>query len=250
MKRCLFLYAYMISYLLTSLSCVKNESASVDQEADKQYYPLAVGKYREYVVDSILYRQGRFLDSVHTFIREEITDKYRDTIGDIYTMSRSIRKKSNDTWLPTATYTVRLNQNKVIFNQANLNFISLVFPILAPVNWDGLALIQTDQSFNVNGETMEIYQNWDPFKIKVAAKAEKIGPSNFTNVITVLQTDIEDILSRRYAVEKYARGVGLVYKEMIVLDCNNTVNPCASNVPWDKRATKGFILRQTITQFN
>jgi hypothetical protein len=250
MKRGVFVHAFIFIMMMTCMSCVKNESTTVDLESDKQYYPLSVGKYRDYVVDSILYRQGRFLDSVHTLIHEEILDKYRDTIGDVFTISRSIRKKAVDPWLRTATYTVRLHQNKIIYNVANLNFIPLTFPIRVPLQWDGLAMINTDQSFDVNGENMAIYQNWDIFKIKEAPKTEKIGSSNFNSVVTIIQTDVEDIVSRRYAVEKYAKGIGLVFKEMMVLDCNNTVNPCATNVPWDKRATKGFVLRQTITQFN
>jgi len=69
-------------------------------------------------------------------------------------------------------------------------------------------------------------------------------------VISILQTDEEDILAKRYSLEKYAKGVGLIYKELTVLDCNNTINQCSDNVPWGQRATKGFLLKQFITKYN
>ncbi|MEP7324248.1 MAG: hypothetical protein ABI761_20120 [Saprospiraceae bacterium] len=245
-----FIYPSVLILFIFIGACVSNENENLDLGNDQAFFPLTIGKYREYQVDSILYRQGRFLDSVRSYVREEITGSYKDTIGTLFIILRSVRKKTTDPWLASASYTARVDPYRVVYNQDNLNFIPLVFPLKAGTNWDGLALIQTDQTFNVNGESIEIYQNWDPFKIEDEIKAEKIGALNFIEVVTVLQTDEDDILSKRYSIEKYAKGVGLVYKEMTVLDCNNTVNQCSTSVPWDKRATKGFILRQTITKNN
>lgn len=239
----------LILYILIG-ACVSNENENLDLDKDQAFFPLTIGKYREYQVDSLLYRQGRFLDSVRSYAREEITGSYKDTVGNLFIILRSVRKNPTDPWLPSASYTARVDPYRVVYNQANLNFIPLVFPLKAGTHWDGLALIQTDQTFNVNGESIEIYQNWSPFKIENEIKAEKAGSLNFNEVVTVLQSDEDDILSKRYSLEKYAKGVGLVYKEMTVLDCNNTVNQCSTSVPWSKRATKGFILRQTITKNN
>lgn len=116
----------------------------------------------------------------------------------------------------------------------------MVFPIVLRQQWDGLALVQTDQTYNVLGESIEIYQNWDPFLVEAVDESAKIGSFQFDQVISILQTDEEDILAKRYSLEKYAKGVGLIYKELTVLDCNNTINQCSDNVPWGQRATKGF----------
>lgn len=237
--------------LIITLSCVKNETSSFDIESDKNYFPLQVGKFLEYEADSILYRQGMFLDSSRFYVREEIVSQNSDSLGLYYTIVRSQRNNPSAGWLPTATYTARIIGQTAIRNESNLFFIKLVFPLTVGSAWNGLAHIQTDQVFNVEGESVEVYQNWESFRIREPAGTYSQGTLNFTEVITVHQTDEDDIISKRYALEKYAKGVGLVYKEMIILDCNATINDCSrSSLPWRDRATKGFIFRQHITRYN
>ncbi len=231
-------------------SCVKNEREQVDVESDKAFFPLQVGKFLEYEVDSILFRQGKFLDSVHTFIREEIISQSRDSLGEIFFILRSNKKTLTQPWVPSASYSGRILEQKVIRNESNLHFIKLVFPILKNQTWNGLALIKKDQDFNVEGESIAIYEGWEFFKTQDGAHPEKIGLLNFNDVITVLQTDAEDILAKRYSIEKYTKGVGLVYRECHIFDCNDKVNTCTNTVPWTSRATKGFRLKQWIIRYN
>lgn len=247
MKNFIWLLVFIVS---GNLACLKNEQEQIDVEADKAYFPLQVGKFLEYEVDSILFQRGKFLDSTHTLVREEITSKVQDSLGDLYIILRSNRKSSSHPWIPSASYTARLMNQKIIRNESNLHFIKLVFPIRNNQSWNGLALIQQGQVFNVEGESIEIFQNWEPFKIKELSHAEKIGSFNFNEVVTVLQTDEEDLLSKRFSLEKYARGVGLVYRESTIFDCISKFNDCNNNLPWRSRATKGFILRQTIIRYN
>jgi len=245
----LFLSLFLILLILPS--CVKNESTQIDIESDKAYFPLQPGKFVEYEADSILFRQGMLLDSVRFFAREEIQSQSMDSLGAYYTILRSQRKKNTDAWLPTASYTARILGQKAIRNESNLFFIKLVFPLTIGSSWNGLAHINTDQIFNIEGESVEVYQDWESFRIREPAGVFTSGTLNFTDVITVLQTDEDNIISRRYAEEKYAKGVGLVYKEMIILDCNATVNDCSrTSLPWRSRATKGFIFRQQVIKYN
>jgi len=232
-------------------SCVKNETIKVDIESDKSYFPLQVGKYVEYEVDSVLFRQGRFLDSVRLFAREEVLSQSIDSLGPVYTILRSQRKKQTEAWLPTETYTARITGQKAIRNEANLFFIKLVFPLTVGASWNGLAYVQTDQIFNIEGESVAVYGDWESFRVREPAGSFTYGTLNFNEVITVLQTDEDNLISRRYALEKYAKGIGLVYKEMVILDCNATVNDCnKTSLPWRSRATKGFIFKQQIIKYN
>ncbi|MDZ4707849.1 MAG: hypothetical protein SH818_05550 [Saprospiraceae bacterium] len=241
----------LVLFLMIAPSCVKNESTQIDIESDKTYFPLQIGKFVEFEADSILFRQGMFLDSVRFFAREEIVSQSMDSLGIYYTILRSQRKKTTEAWLPTATYTARILGQKAIRNESNLFFIKLVFPLTIGSSWNGLAYVNTDQIFDVEGESIEVYQDWESFRIREPAGTFISGTLNFTEVITVLQTDEDNIISRRYAVEKYAKGVGLVYKEMIILDCNATVNDCSrTTLPWRSRATKGYIFRQQVTKYN
>ncbi len=235
-------------------ACVKNEREQIDIIGDKSFFPLQVGRFLEYEVDSIYYRQGTFLDSVHTQVREEILTQSKDSLGEVYIILRSNKKRPDQPWIPSSSYSARIIDQKAIRNEGNLHFIKLIFPFVLNQTWEGLALIQTDIKFDVQGETIEPYQNWEPFKIKDSSHAEKIGTFSFNEVVTVLQTDEEDILSKRFSVEKYAKNIGLVYKELSILDCNTNINgmpnSCNSLEPWRTRATKGFIMRQTLARHN
>lgn len=245
------LSVHLVCWSLLAISCVKNETTQFDIESDKAYFPLQVGKFIEYEVDSILFRQGTFLDSVRVYAREEIVSQGRDSLGPVYTIFRSQRNKPTDSWLPTATYTARITDQKAIRNESNLFFIKLVFPLVTGTSWNGLAYIQTNQIFDVEGESIEVYSDWESFRIREPKGTYTHAALNFNDVITVLQTDEDNLISRRLAVEKYAKGVGLVYKEMTILDCNATVNDCSrTTLPWRSRATKGFIFRQQIIKYN
>lgn len=237
--------------ILSIVGCVSNETEDADILSDQKYFPLQKGKFIEYQADSIVFRQGSLLDSVRFEAREEIIDEGQDSLGRYYTILRAHRPTATEPWVPYASYTARVYQNKALKNEANVHLIKLVFPLTPGISWNGLALIRPDQVFNVEGESVEIYRDWENFKVRDPAGSFTSANLVFDDVMTILQTDEENLVGKRYSLEKYAAGTGLVYKEMIILDCNNTINPCTSvNLPWSQRATKGFIFRQTIMRHN
>ncbi|MEL6865958.1 MAG: hypothetical protein AAFP19_16145, partial [Bacteroidota bacterium] len=67
----------------------------------------------------------------------------------------------------------------------------------------------------------------------------------FDSVATIYQADNENAIELRYSIEKYARNIGLVYREMRILDTQAIVDD-----PWEEKAQKGFIIRQQITRHN
>ena len=242
----------LILYFALSIvffSCVKNEIEKNGINRDEEYFPLKTGQVREYQVDSLLFRQGKLLDSTRSYVKEEIINVKKDTLGDVYIILKSYRKKTTDAWKPFASYTSRIYQGKAVRNEGNVHLISLVFPFVDQLTWNGLALLKESQEFNVAGESIHVFQGWEAFKIINLPKAEQIGTFNLKEVVTVLQSDEEDILNKRYSLEKYANGIGLVYKSMVILDCNSLINNCSSSVPWEKRTTKGFILKQTLLNY-
>lgn len=241
----------MLFLMLPLSGCVSNETEETDILSDQKYFPLRKGKFIEYVADSIVFRQGSLLDSTRFEAREEILTEGQDSLGPFYTILRSHRPGPGEPWVPYASYTARVFQNRAIVNEANVHFIKLVFPLLPGISWNGLGLVRPDQVFNVEGESVEIYRDWENFKAGESPGGFTSGNLVFDDVVTILQTDEENLLAKRYSLEKYAAGTGLVYKEMIILDCNNNVNDCAAvNLPWSQRATKGYIYRQTITRHN
>jgi hypothetical protein len=67
-------------------------------------------------------------------------------------------------------------------------------------------------------------------------------------VLTVREADSENLIELRRSRVKYAKGIGLVYRELWVLD-TQCIEQCDGK-PWEEKAEKGFILSQTITAHN
>ena len=74
---------------LIMLSCLKNETEKVNLNSDEKFFPLKVGQVRVYQVDSILFRQGKLLDSTVSYVKEEITKLVKDTLGEEFIVLKS-----------------------------------------------------------------------------------------------------------------------------------------------------------------
>jgi hypothetical protein len=66
--------------------------------------------------------------------------------------------------------------------------------------------------------------------------------------------DETNAIERRLSRVKYAKHIGVVYRELWILDsqyCNQIPAPadCLTK-PWVEKAEKGYILRQVITGYN
>ena len=70
-----------------------------------------------------------------------------------------------------------------------------------------------------------MYEYWN-YRYITTDQAEDIGENHFEKVSTVEQVDYENAIGKRYSIEKYAKGTGLVYKNMMIL---NTQKICSSN---------------------
>lgn len=243
-----FIFYFLL--IIGIFSCVKNETDYVNLTEDQKYFPLQIGKFWEFEVDSIRYRQGKFLDSTKAYVREEITRAVKDSLGEYYIILVSYKKSLKSTWSPMASYTSRVINHTAIKNTGNVHTIPLTFPLQLNQPWNGLAKVYEEQLFDVVGESVQIYRGWEPFVIKEKIKDERIGHYDLKNVVTIVQTDEEDILNKRYSVEKYAPGIGLVYKSMQILDCNSLINECSNSVPWSKRSTKGFSMAAVLINHN
>ena len=138
------------------------------------------------------------------------------------------------------------------------------FPLRDSSRWDPTQFINPDTEVTVGTEQIEPYLNWSG-RVLELGKSEQVGAFSFDRVLTCLQADDDNGIERRYVLEKYAHGVGLVYRVDTILDSrckrlgilepclviNNNVNPPDTTCqPWVTKAEKGYILRQEILNFN
>ena len=226
------------------------------------YFPLEVGRSWEYEVDSIIYDPavgGTAIDSFRTFIRESVADTLLDNAGEVlYRVERYNRRSDTLPWQIETVLTLSRNEQRATRTEDNLRFTKLVFPVKAGKYWDGNAFFDASRPVFVAGETVQMFKGWQ-YRILEAGVTATIGGLEFDEVVTVQNADnryLGNFLELRLATEQYARGVGLAYRELYILDTScqvccsgNTEDGLCESLPWEERAEKGFRLRQRLIRY-
>jgi hypothetical protein len=259
MKNLTFFSIVFCAIFLLVFSCKKTEDPFKIDDYGYEYFPLTVGKFIEYEVDSMVY--SLLTDSLivesKTYVREEVIDTLFDNLGNtLYKIERFERKDSTAPWQVEKVLTQSINENRAFRTEDNLRFIPLVFPIRENKSWDGNVFIDEFRTISVNGEPIDMFKEWNSHRMRNTEEPDSVGIFNFDETLTVTASNSSDnpLFTRRWT-EKYALNIGLVYRELFMLDsqcencCGGDLVQCQS-VPWEDRAEKGFILRQVITGYN
>lgn len=237
-----------LTLLLIGISACEERTEILDLPANKEYFPLEVGESMIYQVDSINYLNGgAIVDSIRSYVREEITERFEDVDGEeFYRLERSVRRTDADPWRIADVWLISRDDQGAYRTEENLRFIKLVFPLTENRTWDHNAFID-DQQFVIvgGGETLQMYRNWQS-SVETLESTQVVEGQEFTDVAVVIHVDDENVIERRYVEEQYAKGVGLIYREMMILDTQNT----QSTGTWREKAEEGFIVRQQLIKRN
>ena len=234
----------VILLLLFLVSCGE-ETIEVDGIVDgKEYYPVTVGREWIYVSDSIIYDESMGLvDTLSGYVKEVIKDISDDGF---YIIERSFKRKLAEDWKVSDIWSGRLENTSAIKTEENLSFIKLVFPPNIFTSWNGNSLFDENVEIVVAGEPLRPYQGWN-YEIIGTEGVYNEDTISATNVVDVLQVDATSIVDRRYSLERFASGIGMVEKKMIILDCQCSNVP--ESIPWEEKAEKGFILTQRLISY-
>jgi len=242
--------------ILAAAGCVKDEIQDPLDDSSREYFPLTIGKYVSYAVDSIVIDDspnGNIKDTVHFFLKEEITD-IQLTNGDTVYYIHRFRRDSTESWRLTDTWTARIVNNEALRTEENLTFRKLVFPLRDGKKWVATSFINPSTTVLIGTENVQAYQEWQS-QVNEFDIADNIGSFSFEdgNIMHVSQTDTDDGNTKRYVMEKYARGIGLVQRTDTILDSRciplGDFTTCLGK-PWLEHAGKGYILSQIMIDHN
>jgi len=210
------------------------------------FFPITKGKSWIYASDSILYDNGGSkVDTFSSFIKEEVGDSFVDETGiTVYKLNRFFKRNPTDVWSRTNTWTTYTDKTRAIRTEENLKFIKLVFPLKKGLRWDGNVFLDEDIKIDVAGESIEAYKNWK-HRMEEIDEDFSFNGSNVKSVRVNLVDDAS-IIDRRKVTEYYGKGIGLLKKEMIILDSDGS----RPNDPWEKKAQKGFIHTLELIEVN
>lgn len=204
-------------------SCSKS-TETLSSPKISEFFPLTVGKYITYSLDStVVYENFGQTINVHSYQVKLVVDaQVTDNLGrPAYRIIRYIRTSPANAWTPDNTFLAVPTDFTMEFIENNLRFLRMKEPIREGFSWKGNTYIDT-YSLNSNLKYMD---DWDyaydsldvPLTIngftldstvKVLQRDETIGtPSNPASYSEI-----------NYAAEKYARGLGLVYKKFLHIE--------------------------------
>jgi hypothetical protein len=224
-------------------SC-SSESISPDTlDLELDYYPLVAGRTWEYKYDSIVYKnRGARKDTQRGYFRYVLEP---NPTPNSYKVTKFIKKTINAPYKINRIDQVNLVDKSIITTEGNLEFTSLVLPPIINTKWNGNKAFDENISIQIDGgDKIQIYLDWSYQYINIDTTIN-IENKIFPKVIKVSHIDRSDAINRRLSREYYAKGVGLVLKEMEMYETQR-IEP---NTPWPLKAQAGFSLKLQLISY-
>lgn len=215
----------IISLFSFIYSCKKREiEAPVD--VGYSYFPTKIGNFIIYQVDSIVYND--FTGTVDTFnyqLKELIESDFIDNQGrKTQRIERYNRANDTSLWILKDIWYANLTNTTAEKVEENVRYIKLVFPIKLKQEWNGNAYNYLDPEIY---KYSDLYRPYDTTNV------------HFDSTITVVQREELNLILDDYAIEIYAKNIGLVFKK----------NRHLEKLP-DGTINKGFDLTYNFTSNN
>ena len=243
-----------LSFLVLAIfACKKTPDNYQLPEEGFEYYPLEIGKYHIYEVDSVIFDPqsgGTLVRENKIFIKEEIIDTLRDNEDKLaYKIERFERASDTLPWQISSVFTAALHEEnrQALRTEDNFRFIKMIFPVQNFKNWDGNVHFDEQATIQVEGETLQMFKAW-AYRMDNVGAPDTLGVFNFDETLNINQADSENAIELRIAFEKYAKGIGLYYRELWILD-TQCIEDCVGQI-WEEKAEKGFILKQKLIEHN
>lgn len=248
--RAQFLFSLLASIVL--FSCDK-ETEEFKTESLSTYLPTQTGKYITYRIDSTVVLNFGANIVVRSYQEKHQVDaQITDNLGrSSYRVYRFIRDTNGTTaWKPSGSYLITPSDNTIEVIENNLRFLKLTGPIRKGNTWTGNKFLPTDpygilyEFFNDDGIV-----DWEYTYTDLGSNTT-INGKQYADVLTVQHIDdvanipatIDAVGYKNYSVEKYAKGIGLIFQELIMLEYQPSSSP--------RPGYKGFGVKRTIIDHN
>lgn len=247
-----------LSLILLIAACNDDPVLQPGVDQSEEYFPLEIGHFVEYQVDSIVFDDapgGNQKDTVRFQLREEIVSSNPSVSGDtLFYIHRFRRNQPDLPWLLTDVWTAYYSENNVLRGEENLIFRKMTFPLYKGLRWIATSYINPQTTVRIGTENLEPYEYWESSVLTIEDSAH-IGAFVFPagQVMQVIQTDSDDDLTKRFVQESYVRGIGLASRIDTILDSRcidlGEFEPCIGKA-WTDHASKGYILSQVMINHN
>jgi len=254
------IFSKCCSIILLSLvlfSC-KKETETIDgqdyqTERLTEMLPLQVGKYITYRLDSTVFTQHNSVTEIHSYQEKDIVDaQITDNLGrPSYRVFRFIRDIAGlESWVTAGTYFITPTSSTVEITEDNLRVVSLTTPVRQDITWKGNLYLPMEPYKSLYSFSENNFNNWD-FKYNSLNDNIELNGNTISDVAIVTRVDesvnvpitaATPYASVTYAVDKYAKGIGLVYQELTIWEYQQNLG----GSPY----TTGFGVKRSMTDHN
>ncbi len=228
-----------VGILFLLMACTKKTNSVPD--SGHEYAPSAIGKYVIYDVDSTVYDDFKKDTTYYKYrIKEKLEQFFTDNEGrQAIKLVRYIKTYNplvnyNDIpWTIKDVWSYTKTSRFLEVVEEDVRFTKLIFPIKEDDTWNGNAK-------NTLGSCEYKYDYIDRVEVINGMKMDSM-------LLVVQKNDKNNVIHREYFVEKYAKHIGLVYREIKDLYSNTViVNPNGGGIiPVEQRIQKGVIYKLT-----
>lgn len=214
-----YLLLLVVAVLVLALQFCKKKNDHFSLIPVNEYYPLEVGKYIVYRMDSTVFEnfgtERKVLSrQVRDLVDAEITDNNNRKSYRIRRMTRNADGTGD--WVDNSTFMVTPLANSIEIVENNLRTIKLKAPVKDFAYWKGNSYINTI-------EDLAFMRDWD-YTFQDVGQPYTVPAGVIENSATVLQyfsatgdpvfspTSYAD---STYSVEVYGQDIGLIYKDFI-----------------------------------
>lgn len=245
------LFSLLLLFSIVLLTACEPEFIpAAESEIEMDFFPIDSITTWEYRMDSVIYdNEGLNVDTFVSYRREQVLGSFMDAEGKVsYRLGIAKKKELTDFYVETDLWTFQLNETGLQRKEENLNFVKLLFPIVLGDFWDGNQFPENTEVF-IAGDAIKVYKNWE-YEYVDRFENYTLGSEIYNDVIHVRQANNTNAVERRFSEEFYSKGVGLISRNMQILDhqCGQFEVDCDTR-PWEDKADQGFILKQRLIDF-
>ena len=198
-------FAFLLLTLCILLFACKKDKTITAVDVGYDYFPIEIGHWIEYEVDSIVYNDFTgTIDSSHYYIKEVFESEFIDNenrptirIERYFKSHDTLDYVLKDVWFANRTSTTaeKVEENKRI--------IKLAFPVRNNNLWDANA-------FNFEEELIMEYDN--------IHEAYSINSFSFDSCVTAQHYETTTLISEAYQYEIFAKNIGMIKKKYLNIE--------------------------------
>lgn len=204
MEKRIYIYLFLLGIVTGFASC---ESKKVEPDPSRlgyDYFPLETGNYAIFDVHETYYALTANPITRIYQVKNEVAESFTDLAGETaFKVLRYSRRDTLANWQLDSVWTAKRTPSQAIRTENNVSYVKMVFPMDEQLTWNGNAQ-------NILGQEEYTMQNIN--------KPYQLPKHAFANTVTVLhKTDTLSIIGQDKRLEVYAQGIGMIYKEKIIL---------------------------------